>query len=139
MYIFLSSEDYNNYFTDVKPYSFSTRLAKRLDLEGEWECCLKELLIRRKSSLEGYFLLTTNLVHPSNAHGRDLPVLRTFDLQADNQTRRTLDKFVYDSGYYFPLRSNQHYMVEISIQDRDLKYPVGIEGVTCVLHLRRVS
>ena len=80
-YMYITSNESDNYFLDNKPYKFKVRLKTPLTFHGLWKIGLIEFQAevdtnRKQSSFPDWLYLISNICKESIVDGEEQPVLR---------------------------------------------------------------
>lgn len=137
-YIYIRSDESNDYFVDNKPYNFKIHLLLPLTLNGFWKVGLMEFhaqvqsSIRSKRNLDETLFIYTDLCKGTIIQGREQPLLR----RLENNTNKGWS-YVFHDVIYLPMNKKQIIEFEVNLKDGDgneasfLKEPLWM-----LLHLK---
>jgi hypothetical protein len=134
-YIFLTSDDSLNLYPDNKPSSFTIDLGNNINLQGEWECALKEITYHINEDLPQTVYVLCNKCEQSYARNTYMPILRRlhFPLADEGLFTDTL----YEP-FYMKVIDNNLSNITISIRghdDADVNF--DYHSIKCVLHFKK--
>lgn len=140
MFLSVCSNQSDLIFSANKPWKFTVQLPDTLPL-GDYECALTELTVRRESSLDGLFLISSDLVAPSIWFNALRPGLRTFQLRSPKKKQNNyVDTVEFRNPYYLPVGKAQAREISFEIDTvpcQDKRYLHSqIRCVWLTLHLR---
>lgn len=113
MYIHICSSQSDHIYSSNKPWAFTAQLPQQLP-PGPYECALTEVRVTREASLEGFFLISTDLVSQGLWYNSLQSGLRTFMLNARPGSGESSDVISFIRPYYFKVGKGQ--AREISFQ-----------------------
>lgn len=144
-FVYLFSSTSSNYLNHQNHLlHFHTELARPLELNGEWQVCLKELhypkLVADKSV---YFFVYSNIVGYTLVGSKQFPVLRPVLLRNNQDTHWVCNFDRFENDIYVPVQEKTIRNIELLFEpdlDRtdtnQLFYPGDI---VAVLHFTRVT
>lgn len=138
-FLYLSSDDSEIYFPDNKPNHFTVKLPGTLQLPGQWECALTEVVYHTefKSPRPTFLYICSDIVQVSYGCDALLPILRKVSVPGSLNMKSILS---FPQNFYIPMSQDELQYITIYIKDEILEDPsFEIEPFACSLHLRRVD
>ena len=131
-YFYITSDDSKEQHPENKGSDFTVELTKSINLEGDWECSLKQ--VGFSSDIDTDILyICSDLCEESLACGSFYPVLRV----VSNKTKKTWRSLTFNDPYYVRLRGQSIQRIRIFLRGVQLA-PVTLDTLlTCTLHLRK--
>jgi hypothetical protein len=135
-YLYLSCNDSKLLFPKNKANNFTVNLRRNINLDGEWECGLKEIYFRGKTTTNSIIYAVCDSCERSYVSNDYIPLLRRITLPrlsggyseafADTYYKRVTEKELSD--------------ITISIRgvDGDLFKGMASRSLLCVLHFKPV-
>jgi hypothetical protein len=132
-YLYLTYDDSRNVHPDNKNADFSVELPRTLYLDGDWECCLKDVTFSSPSP--NILYVCSDLCVESFAHDTSYPILRCIPNIVPNSTSLT-----FSESYYVRVNKRSLGRLRIFIRgDKLVPITTGTGIVYCTIHLKRVS
>ena len=133
MYLFLSSSDSIPHHPSNMTQDFILELHKPLELEGEWEVALTDIIYEEQPFAGRVVVVYSDLCGESYIGERMGPVLRP--MLASRKSRRSE---VFQAPYYVPVAVTSVSRIRVYIKDREMnQLSVTNRPTVCSLHLRR--
>lgn len=135
-YIYVQSDESDDYFDDNKTFRFKIHLQLPLYLEGFWKVALVDFHAREKKTTtkasSGLYIYS-DLCGESIVKGEERPLLRRLEKNKKNEWDYNLD-----TPYYLPVKKKELREFDIHIkQDDDTVASVLVKPVRLTLHLKR--
>lgn len=120
-YVYVKSDESNNYFSDNQPFKFRIHLKTQLQFKGFWKVGLAEFhaniqnntglsLSHRSTAL----YLFTNICKESIVNGEQLPLLRLLQKNTDNGW-----SYSFNNIFYLPVKRKEVLEFEVFIKCED--------------------
>lgn len=136
-YIYLKHNDSSYLYPDNTPLTFTVQLPKTLDLQGEWDVGLWEMLIDCETSGKRELYICCDCAPMTCVSDTSLRVLRRLTLRQkyNEHEFNPVQYFTYDASI---TRRNT---IQISILPvrQNISTSLGIKRSECTLHFRRRS
>lgn len=135
-YLYLSCQDSLHLRKNNTSSDFWIQLPKKYDLQGQWECALKEITFtcdfKPKSSR---LYLCCDILEESYVRETSLPVLRNIELTG---RYKKVKSETYINPRYVPIKVSILDTLRVVLKDENLE-PVqfSTNDLHCVLHFRR--
>ena len=101
-YVYIKSDDSNDYFADNKPYRFKVHLKTPLVLKGFWKVALTEFYAKLDSSVRmerQTLYIYTDFCKESIVFGQGHPILRRVVPTRKNQWKYSFESDIYTALY----------------------------------------
>ena len=138
-FIYLSSDDSEEFFPDNKPSHFTVKLPGTLKLSGKWVCAITEIVYHpmfkgvRPTSL----YICSDIVEASYGCDSLLPILRRIAVPGSLNTKSIL---AFPQNFYVPVTQDEIQYITINIKDEILEEPsFEVEPFNCTLHLHKIE
>lgn len=134
-YIYVQSDESDDYFDDNKTFRFKIHLQLPLYLEGFWKVALVDFHARENKTTKASagLYIYSDLCGESIVKGEERPLLRRLEKNKKNEWDYNLD-----TPYYLPVKKKDLREFEIHIkQDDDTVASVLAKPVRLTLHLKR--
>lgn len=134
-YIYVQSDESDNYFDDNKTFRFKVHLQLPLYLEGVWKVALVDFHAteNKKTRASPGLYIYSDLCGESIVKGEERPLLRRLEKNKKSEWDYNLD-----TPYYVPVKKKELREFEIHIkQDDDTFASVLVKPVRLTLHLKR--
>lgn len=120
-FVYIRSDECDNYFSDNKPYKFKIHLSAPLLLKGFWKVALVEFYCKVKPNKKIYakdsvLYVFCNFCKENVLNGELLPILRRLPPTKTNQWIYT-----FESSFYVPVIRQEIYEMEFFIKTADGK------------------
>ena len=131
-YIYISSDDFSNIYTENKANNFTTQLPQKLQLLGAWSLGLLDINI--KSERLSQLFVVCNIVNNSYVGNQLHRILKRVNITKDIET------YTFGLPQYVSVDNTCDIQaINISILDCATMLPalLSAEKVTCTLHIKR--
>lgn len=136
-YLYIRSDESNDYFSDNKAYRFKVHLSLPLSLTGNWKVALTEFNAiddsKSRAKAADALYIYSDLCKESIVHGIEQPLLRRLDR---NKSKRW--DYMLDNPYYLPVKRKELREFQIYIKSEDGTFPTELkEPLQLTLHLKQ--
>lgn len=137
-YLYIRSDESNDYFSDNKPYRFKVHLSFPLSLNGNWKVALTEFRADNQSrsrpmKKENVVYIYSDICKESIVHGTEQPLLRLLNM---NKPKRW--DYMLETPYYLPVKRKELREFEIYIKSADGAFASDLkEPLLLTLHLKQ--
>lgn len=136
-YLYLKSDESDNYFATNQVYSFKIHLKVPLYFTGTWRVGLLELHAQkakgRQSKGDDSIYVFSNICKDSIVNGVEKPILRRLERSDKNGWN-----YVFNSPIYVPLKRTELIEFEIYIKTEDGTFATFLESpIYLTLHFKR--
>lgn len=131
-YIYVQSDESNDYFPDNHMYRFKVHLNTPMSLKGFWKVALVEFHVQGKAT-GGVLYVYTNMCKESIVHGEEKTLLRRLE-----KNKKSEWNYLFDTPFYLPVEKKELREFEIYIKLKDGTYATQLTSpVNATLHLKR--
>ncbi|MCG7875619.1 MAG: hypothetical protein JAZ03_06200 [Candidatus Thiodiazotropha taylori] len=136
-YLYVRSDESNDYFSDNKAYRFKVHLSLPLFLNGNWKVALTEFCAvidskSRPKTVDALYIYS-DLCKESIVHGIEQPLLR----RLNKNTSKSWD-YMLETPYYLPVKKKEVREFEIYIKSGDGTFVSDLkEPLQLTLHLKQ--
>ena len=121
-----------------RAWDFNIKIPSPIDLQpGKWLLSLCELRVQREANVEGYFALFVDVIHPQPFYGQLRSILRTFSLEARENTQgEIIDHIIFQDRYYCNIHTGQFSCLQVKLKSIDGSAESEFIKTCCVFHLK---
>ena len=136
-YIYIKSNESDEYFEDNKTYRIKVQLSLPLYLPGSWKVALVDFhaseKTRNKSKADDGIYIYSDLCKESIVYGEERPLLRRLEKNAKGKW-----DFIFDNPFYVPVKKKEVRVFQIYIKRESDDFATElIKPVYLTLHLKR--
>jgi hypothetical protein len=136
-YLYIKSDESNDYFSDNQVYRFKVHLSLPLLLNGKWKVGLAEFYTadnsKSRTKTTDTLYVYTDLCKESIVHGVEQPLLRRLDKNKKNGW-----EYTFETPYYLPVKKKELREFQIYIKLSDGSYASELkEPLNLTLHLKQ--
>lgn len=137
-YVYIKSDESNNYFLDNKVFRFKVHLKTPLSFHGFWKVGLVELhanvkkTIAKPKDIQAIYLFT-NICKESIVNGEEQPLLRRLEKNSKNGW-----SYIFDTVLYLPVKRKELLEFEVHIKCEDGTVPSFLDSpLHMTLHFKQ--